>query len=531
MAKIPSAADFGARPAPNTLAPVSYDSGGAAPARALQRAGQVLSRIGERAQEQEDEAAFHEAQAKANEWEAENVHDAEKGAKAKRGKDALTLDKELPESFDRFRDSLMTGLTSNRQRQVVGRMLEGRRAQLQQWTSEYVGRQRDEYEEGSYQAAKQTAVQRVALNPALADQELRTLRVATLARARRRGDAPEVIDAEVSALDSDFQSAVLDSHLGAEQYAQAREHFSKVADRLTPEARAKYKKAVDEGGLRLDSQQKADEIMAGAKSRADALAAAKKIKDPELRDATETRVDREWSNREQAQTEAEKSAFSDTVKLIVAGSATSRDDIPVAQWNTMTGPQQHDALELMRKKAKGDDAVTDFGVYYELDQMAAENPQKFGELDLTLYAPHLDKTDREKVSALQRAVKSGQIAGFKGQREVREELVNDFYQKAKNKTPEADALRRRFDEAVQVHIDTKGKRPDINELRTIREGLVKDVMLKDRWGPFNDERKVYEIGLEDVPDADRKEIEAALKKRGRTVTEQAIVELYLKGRE
>ena len=238
-----------------------------------------------------------------------------------------------------------------------------------------------------------------------------------------------------------------------------------------------------------------------------------------------------WSQREQDENETENRAYSEALSLVENGEAMSRADIPVTLWNTMSGSQKATVNDRMRQKVTGADVVTDDKVYYELDQMAADNPQRFGELDLAQYFRHLAPADRDKLSNLQRRVKAGEISGFKGQRDIREELVNDFYKGPSSKTPEADGLRRRFDEAVQVHVESKGKRPDVAELRAIRAGLVKEVVLKDRSMWFDDKRKVYEIGIEDVPAADRAEIEAVLTKRGRAASEQAIVELYLKANQ
>lgn len=537
MPKLPTANAMGPRPTPSAIVPVVREEGLAAPTRAMQQLGETIQRVGDDYGRRQDEAAFFDAQVQVNDWEAANLHDPEKGAKSKRGKDAFELTKTLPESFDQFRDKVVTGLSNNNQRRAVGKLFESRRAQIIGWTGDYVGRERESYEDGVFKAGLTSSIGRVALDPALIDQELRNQTVAVVSRMKRQGRDQAEIDVAIGGLGTAMHTAVLDTYLGEEQYSDARAYFSKVSEQLTPDARAKYKKAVDEAGLRQQSQQQADVIIAQAGGRSEAMRLAKAIEDPEVRDATEQRVSRYWSEREQSQNERESKAYSEALSLVENDMAKARAEIPVATWNAMSGEQQARVNDRLRQKATGADVVTDSKVYYELDQLAAENPQRFGELDLVPFFQHLGPADREKISGLQRSVKAGQIAGFKGQREIREELVNDFFKGPRGKAPEADAMRQRFDDAVTVHIETKGKRPDINELRAIRAGLVKDVVLKDRSLWFDDTRKVYEIGIEDVPEADRAEIEAALKKprkgfpSGRAVTEQAIVELYLKGRQ
>lgn len=530
MATIPTVNALGARPTPTAVGPVIREDR-SAPARAMQQLGQTVTRIGEEHERRQDEAAFLDAQVQANNWEAENIHDPEKGAKAKRGKDAFHLQETLPATFDQFRDKVVSGLSNNRQRQMVGKLLDSRRGQLLQWTGDYVGREREAYEEGTFKAGLASSVGRVALDPTQVDQERRVQSVAVLNRMRRRGAGQPEIDLALAALDSDLNTAVLDNYLGNEQYAKAREHFSKVSDRLMPDARAKYKKAVDEAGVRLQSQENADGIIAKAGSRAAALALARKIEDPEVRDATEQRVSRYWSEREQGDNEREARAYSAALSLVENGEAKTRADIPVATWNDMSGEQQARVNDRLRQRATGADVVTNSNVYYELDQLAADNPQKFGDLDLVPYFPHLAPADREKLSGLQRRLKAGEVAGFQTVRDVREGLVKEVYGNTPKgeKLERANALRRRFDEAVLAEQEGGGKRVNSQRAQEIKKSLLVEVVTSPGL-VWDTEKPVYEIGIEDVPAAERAEIEGALKRKGRTVTEQLIVDLYVRGK-
>jgi hypothetical protein len=528
--KLPSAADMGARRMPGTLPSVVRGDSGEASSRALGAVGRSLAETGERLQAQADETAVQDAQIKFNQFEVERIHDPEKGAKLRLGKDAIGVSKSLPEEFDRYRDDVLKGLSSNRARAIVGKIAESRREQVQTWAADHEGQQRRVYEDSTFKGARESAIQRVALDPSKAAQELAMQTLATQQYLTKRGRTGE-IEAESLEVGSSIHSAALSNYLETEQFGKASEYFKANRGALTAAAREKYQKDIDEAGVRVQSQANADRIIAKAGSRKEALAEARKIGDAEVRDATEQRVSNYWSQREQDENEQQSSAYSEALKRVYSDGAKTRAEIPVQTWNAMSGEQQGAVLRAMQKDESAGPTDAESKVFYELEQLAADNPQKFGELDLTHYFPHLARTHQDKLSGLQRSVKSGEIAGFKGQVQIREELVNDFYKAAKGKTPEADALRRRFDEAVQVHIGAKGRRPDVAELRAIRDGLTKEVVLKDRSLWFDDKRKVYEIGFEDVPEADRKEIEAALKKAGRSVSEQAVVDLYLKGRQ
>ena len=117
--KLPTVADMGARSTPRTRPGIVRGDSGEATSRALGGLGRSIAEAGERLQDSADEAAVQEFQVQANQWAMERIHDSEKGAKAKQGKDAFGLEKSLPEEFDRFRDSAVKNLTSNRARAIV----------------------------------------------------------------------------------------------------------------------------------------------------------------------------------------------------------------------------------------------------------------------------------------------------------------------------------------------------------------------------------------------------------------------------
>jgi len=199
MARLPSAEDLGQRPTPQSGRAISgYDGGQVA--RAMQGAGQVLGQIADKWQQEDDAQAVHEARRKLNDWERSSVFDPEKGAVAKRGKDAFDLPKTLTEDFDKFSSEVGGSLANKRQKAAFAEIALSRRSQIGAWADGHALKQREVFHEGQYQADMKDFEDRAVLyaaDPTKVKTELALQNERTVGYLRGKGQSEELIAAAV----------------------------------------------------------------------------------------------------------------------------------------------------------------------------------------------------------------------------------------------------------------------------------------------------------------------------------------------
>lgn len=169
-------------------------------------------------------------------------------------------------------------------------------------------------------------------------------------------------------------------------------------------------------------------------------------------------------------------------------------------------------------------------VYYELDQLP---PDQLAEVDLRQYFPYLSEGDRKAFSSKINQAKAGESSGLLTTKQVREAFVDEIMGGNYKKTPDnevrANALRRRYDEAVISDREVTGKPVTSQRAQEIKSALMKDTVLSKHslfgfsWGA----KKPYDITIDDVPAQEQSEIRSWLDSKGRKATEQAVVETYL----
>lgn len=519
--RLPDADSLGQRPLPSALAPVVREDTGVVH-RANAKLGQEVTALAEDVFKRDAEREVSEYRTRLNQLEIERLYDPEKGFINKRGKDAIN-------GYESFSDQMAKAISDEggklknpMARRAAAEIGASRRQQVQGWISNHVGREREKYDGAVLESEQATSRQRTALNPSSAQKEADLAGLSARTYAARRGLPTEAAEA---AARSGIHAAAIDGYIANQNYSMARDHFAKFGDQIVGADNAKYQKAVLEAGLRHDSQVEADRIFGKAKSESEALAAARAIKSPELRDATELRLRHRYNDEAAAAKDANDKAES-AVYAMIANGAKSRADIPVPTWNAMDGKSQETARAYMEKVANGEAIVTNREVYAALDDMAGDPSSGFADIDLNRYSPHLSSGDFKHFSDLKRRISSGELPGYLSQRTVREDFVTDVVGKA-TKGNKADDMRRRFEEAVTADREATGKKPDPTRLQQIRQMLLKEVVLKP-GSLWDTKERVIDINYEDIDAETVKDAEAYLRSKGRTVSEQAVVELYIR---
>lgn len=314
-----------------------------------------------------------------------------------------------------------------------------------------------------------------------------------------------------------------------------------VADLIAPDKRAALLEAAKnedrELNVRRQSQAQEDAIVAKFGTGPSALKAARDIEDPEVRDSTVSRIKVRQAEEKQAEFEYREALSEEALAFINDGGKFA--DLPTRIKNGLKPSALNSLRSYAEQHASGGARRTNPETLIELSKLSTDDPQTFGELDMLPYRDKLSDSDFEEFVDLQRKIRSGSLdgkaTGFMTVNQVRDERIRDLFGSAQPGAKESSntsAARRRFvvqfEDRLRAHREQAGKSATADEARKILDDLTADVAInRDYW--FDTSKKVYELDENDIPDvpaAERNEIIRELQKRGKPVTEQAIIGLY-----
>jgi hypothetical protein len=291
--------------------------------------------------------------------------------------------------------------------------------------------------------------------------------------------------------------------------------------------------------VRSESQRQADRIMTNFADRSYALADARRIRDPEVRDATVARVNAQFNEEKLVLDERQDTAFTEAGTLVER--TGSIDDIDASTWQNVLSLPQRQALEARAKQLRdGTPPKTDQALWYEIRKQATDDPQAFAKRNLMFDRPSLDDGDFQSLADLQAQVKAGGGKADKTLSGIRtnEQVVNgalreigiDYGDGASvEQNTRANDFRRKVDDKVLDRQRATGKEVTLEEVQAITDGLILEVDVpRALW--FDRTTRVFESDdLSSIPTQDVVEIEKALRKRNLPVTDAAILSLYNDG--
>ena len=305
-----------------------------------------------------------------------------------------------------------------------------------------------------------------------------------------------------------------------------------VADYLQPDVRAKLlEHAKREGNdlrVRRESQAYEDALIAKLGASPAALAEARKITDPEVRDATVSRIKQREADEKRQEIEARDALGEQALAFINDGGKYA--DLPLNIKNGLK-PSSLNSLRSYAEQRSAARRQTAPETLLELSTQFADHPQEFGELDLLSYRDKLSDNDFEKFVDLQRKVRSGNLdgkaSGYQSITQIRDTRLRELFGGTTAKGDKQNKINdfvMRFESELNAFKEETGKSPKAADARKIMDNLTAEVSLN--WA---NDKKVYELGDNDIPEVpatDRAEIIRELQKRGKPVSDEAIISLY-----
>jgi hypothetical protein len=231
-----------------------------------------------------------------------------------------------------------------------------------------------------------------------------TIEAEVRSRAERNGWELDVADAkreeELTAMHSTAIGALLESDPMA-----ARAYYLKHKGEIDGTARPGIEKSLEAGELRQQSQQAADDIMARGLDERAALAEARKIKDPKLRDEVVQRVTSRYAENERIRNREDRQRTDSVWSHVLGGG--SIDDLPVSTIAAMDGTTVSAMQAFERRRAsegRGFADASDPAAYNEIHWLYMDDKVGFAELDLSKYIGKLNESDYQYWLGVQRSV-------------------------------------------------------------------------------------------------------------------------------
>lgn len=259
-----------------------------------------------------------------------------------------------------------------------------------------------------------------------------------------------------------------------------------------------------------------------------ALAKAREITDPEVRDETVDRVKVRIAEAKAAEVEAQSEVNDQAIEFINGGGKFA--DLPIKIKNSLKPSTLTSLRSYAEQLAKPTPVVTDKPTYIDLSSKFADDPQGFGEVNLLDYRDKLDNTDFEKMADLQRKVKSGNIdgkaSGFQSITQIRDDRLREVFGSTKAKGAKQEKINSfvsQFESRLAAFKDETGKQARAADAKSILDDMTTEVAIN--WGS---DKKAFELTDKDlgVPQQDRDLIISGLRKRGLAVTDENIQRAY-----
>ncbi len=532
-----------------TDAPSLEAFGGGASALAVgqetQRLGDLSYKLAEAEKAKADDIATIEFQTKLSSKKQELFWDPKTGAFGRKGKDALGAREDYGSQFDKYADDLEKGLSSNTQREMARKIRMKERLELDGQIEHHTFGEMQTFQKQTVQAGIATARNDGILNysdPAKVQDSIRLQEALIYQDAA--GKPPAMLQYEIETARSKTHSEVVTRMLDNGQDLTAKAHFEQNRAMFTGEDAAKMEKSLKEGSLRGESQRQSDAILAKHSDMQSALAEAKQVQDPHIRDAVTERVKDEFGLRKVAETQRVESLYKNAADII--DKTGNVDQIPPAQWSQFPLSDRAALKAYAKNRREGTQPETSWGDYYGL-KIQASNPQgreEFKKMNLMPYRPIMADAEFKDLITLQTGLRNGDekagkaLDGFM----TDQQIVNDSLLAAGiDSTPTAgkkDAtrvmnFRRQVDVQVRAVQERTGKKATNEEVQSIVDNLMVKGVTEEHWYG-NKKKPAFELAdgekldltVKDIPKGDRAKIEEALKRRNIAVTEDKILDLY-----
>ena len=524
--------------------------GGGSSAQAVSKAGLGLAkRIDDIRREEAnkaDQIAILDADQKLAQLETDLLYNSQTGAVNKKGKDAFAVPDDVSTRYKDGVSEIEKGLNGDFQKRSFQDLSVKRGLFIDRTVQKHVSTQSRAYDEEvttSYIANERNAAMENFDNEDRIKLSVDRQRGAILSHGDRNGLSSETMDLRTADMESKTYSDIITKVLNGGADARGKEYYAKYKDKIIGDDKVRIEKILQQSVLMGDGQRSADKIMAKTDNSTDALAAARSIQDPKLRDETVSRVKQRLAEEKVIKRDNEESNYQ--VAFGAIENQKSMDAIPKDVLDTLSETTKRNLKDHLAKLLSGKPAETDFDTYYNLEQMAGSpaTKDKFLQLNLMSLRHRLSDVDFKKFSSMQNGVRKGETKELDGI-ETKTSIVSNSLAQAGVKlgkganaddVKKSNQFRRAVDKLVVERKDATGKKVTNEDLRQITDNLMLEVITGKSFIFFDQKKRFFELApgdtpmvrFKDIPDNERSSIESSLRRRGIPTTEENVTKIYV----
>lgn len=521
-------------------------------AEALANLGGAVAHIGldlhARAQQQADDVAELAWENKLHAGVTQILYDPDKGALGVKGEAAMGLPEQTAEAYRKLSGGIAQTLSNPKQQLAFARTSAQYEQNLDLTVRRHVSEQIQSYEQTEltdFVKNQRDAAISNALDPRMVFDAVGKGTQALTRSAGRMGLGPEALKQTIDSFTTSTHAGVIDSLLAQGKNAAAKVYFEETKDQIHGDATEKIERAITEGALRGQAQQKSDEILGAGGTLAEQRAKVKAIDDPDLRDAVDQRIEHEAAVSASAARANEEQMLSTAYATV--GRTGNVNSISPTDWAAL-GTHQPGLIEYATKLTKGEPIETDSAKYYALMQQASEAPEEFVKTNLLTYRGSLDNATFKQLTDLQYSIRKGDrenadkvLGGFRTNVQLVDDSLTSYGIDPASKDPSTKSaiaeLRRMLDTRVQAQTSLTGKKPTNDDIQTTLDSILSQTRTTPGswWGliPFNGislsatSKRLIDLTPADVPAADRTQIEDSLRRAGLPVSDTTVLDVYL----
>lgn len=556
-----------AQAAPNVridpgASPESFGSGGA-----FKEGQQVSSGLFDQSQKiyaeekhKADEVILTDVNSKLTRLKNQLIYDPKDGLMNRKGKDAFAAPDDLHAKYDSQAEALTKDLSPSQQ-EMAKHMVIGHKSDLDSDIQKHVFAESKAYDDETTQAAMDAAHDDAVTNfhePDKINAALDAQHGTVLRWAQRQGipESDPIVKQKLEDAASKTHSAIVERMLANGEDLKAKayyDHVKEMPGQIKGDDMKILDKALEEGSVRGESVRISQDLTKKYPNdmRA-ALNETDSIKDPKVLEETRRRIKERYNDNDAAlKMTNEKNSVS---ALNIIDQSKNIDDVMKSpMWKNFTHSERAGLISYAEAKRKGTQPETNWDDFYNLKTMAAETTtrDKFLQTNLMEYRPHMADGEFKQLVDLQADLRKGDekagahLDGFRSDQDIVNGALSDagIDHSAKPGTEEAkrvNLFKSKVDkEVMRIQTDTKKKVTNEDLKRIVDQYMIEGATDKGIFGSgfFASKKRLFEIDpTQDkqftidakVPSEERAKIEAALKKHGLPVTDEAVLNLYKK---
>lgn len=512
--------------------PIEAFGGGSA-----NRVGEALAGLGRAVEDYQlkerdkaDRARLWDAEYQRQQFELE----LEKQGYSRKQRNAINVEAELADNYNKKIKEIEDGLSNDNQKEMFRQKAQNGLLGFRHKMARHELGERNKYDNELINAAvtnyRQSGIENFH-DPALVFESIKNQKDAIADYAERNGESAATLKLKMQEVENSTHAGVISRMIDSNQDLRAKGYFEAIKENLDGTTAGKLQKLIDEGSFRGEAQRSTDSLIEKFGDGAEALARARDIKDPKLRDEVVGRIKQRNSENQLMERQLREDTFDEGMSIL-ANNGYDYDLLPQEKLAVLTQKERDALKEYGRKKRQGQDVKTNWDLYYKL----YDEPKTLANIRLNEYKHQLGDAEFKELVKLQQKSRRGGGSDLSEleQIETKNQILKSYMPLAgvvtdKNATKEDREKEIKFRRFAQDELQRKqtelGRELTNNEFRETLDKLTLEVVT-DEGFIWDTKKPLFDVSMEDVPSKEREKIIEALTKRNISPTEDNIVTLY-----